>query len=129
MNALVADVSVAVEPEPVPVVMHRSVFRIAHGRDERRRSGPQIVVDRRWDLLRPAHFADAVATLVAEAARRGDLADVARSDPLHSFTESLAGPDLRTGLNHAPVLTRRVDELSAFPDVVRDGLLEINVLT
>ena len=40
--------------------------------------------------------------LVAEAARRRDLAEVARLDPLHGFLQPLARADLRAGL-HDPL--------------------------
>ena len=105
VDALVADVAVAVEVDPVPVVVDRAVLRVvAMRRHERRGAGPEVVVDRRRDRLRAGRLADAVAALVAEAARRGDLAEVARLHPLHRLAQPLAGADLRAGLHDAVVL-------------------------
>src|SRR5438874_13710080 len=105
MDALIAHVAIAVEIDPVPVVVDRAVLRVVWVRRcERRGTRPQIVVHRRGDRLRAGRLADAVTPLVAEAARRGDLAEVARLDPLHGLAQPLAGADLRAGLNDAVVL-------------------------
>ena len=112
----------------MPVVVHRTVLRVAFRRDELRGSAPQIVVDRRGYLLGTAALANAIATLVAEATRRGDLAEVARLDPFDGFAQSFAGANLRAGLDDAVVLRRRGDELAPLPHRVRYRLLEVDVL-
>src|SRR5207247_2452046 len=60
MNALVAEVAVAVVPDPMPVVMKS----LSADRRHRRRAAPEIVIDVRRRRLRSVHFADAGAALV-----------------------------------------------------------------
>ena len=119
VDALVADVAVAVQVDPVPVVVDGPFFGLSMRRHERRGAAPEVVVHRRGDRLRAGRLADAVAALVAEAARRGDLAEVARLDPLHGLAQPLAasGSACRPA---RPCCTScaAFDELAAFPHVV-----------
>src|SRR5687767_895812 len=129
MDALVADVAVAVEVDPVPVVVDRTPTRIVPlRRHERRRPAPLVVVHRRGDRLWAVRLADAVAALVAEATGHGDLAEVPRLDPLHRLAQPLARADLRARLDDLVVLLGGVHELAPLPHVVRDRLLDVHVL-
>ena len=55
VDALVADISRAVVPEPVPIVMEPGAARRAH----RRGTAPQIIIDSGGNRLRAVGFADA----------------------------------------------------------------------
>src|SRR2546423_1543953 len=74
----VADVAIAIEVNPVPVVVHRALgLRVAVRRHDGRRAGPEIVVDGGGHRRGTFGLPDAVAPLVTKAARRDDLAEVA----------------------------------------------------
>src|SRR5206468_1417535 len=122
--ALVAEVTVAVIPNPMPVVMEA----LAANRVHRRRAAPQVVIHARRSGLRAAYFADAGAGFVAEAADDGHFAEVAAVNPFDGFLDGLAGAALRAGLDDSVVFARRSDQLAAFPDVVGNGLLDIDIL-
>ena len=67
--------------------------------------------------------------LVAEAAGDLDLAEVAGAHPSRApRADALVRAALRAGLDDAVVFARRLDHLAAFPDVVRDRLLDVDVL-
>ena len=61
VNALIAQVAVAVIPNPVPIIMQM----FAHERLDGRRTAPEIVVDRLGDRLFSIDFPNAVPGLVA----------------------------------------------------------------
>jgi hypothetical protein len=86
VDALVAEVAVAVGPGPVPVVLELC----AHERAFRAGAAPEIVVDGFRNRLRAFGLADAGAALVAEAAREQDLSEIAFLHILHSFSEPFA---------------------------------------
>src|SRR5215813_5560247 len=66
VDALAAQVAVAVVPDPVPIVVDRAVPRVvAHRRLVRRRATPEVEVHRLGRLLGTAHLADAGPRLVA----------------------------------------------------------------
>src|ERR1019366_8402783 len=128
VNALVADVAVAVSPEPMPFVMHRAVlFGIAPRGQYRRGAAPHIVVDGGRNRLRAGGLADAVAPFVAQPARRDDLAEISGAHPGDGFLHTFAGTDLRAGLNDAVVFLRGGGELASFPDVMRNGFPNVNI--
>src|SRR5207247_660708 len=77
VDALVAEVAVAVVPDPVPVVVDGAVGRLAVRRVVRGGAAPQVVVHRGGRLLVTVHLADARPRLVAQAARQLHLADAA----------------------------------------------------
>ena len=84
VDALVADVAVAVVPEPVPVVVEAILRELVLGRG----AEPQVVVDaggHRLDRL----AADGVAPLEAEAAGHVDVADQAVAHLLDGFAARL----------------------------------------
>src|SRR5262249_13003728 len=123
VDALVAQVAVAVIPLPVPVV----VEALAHQRLHRRRPAPQVVVDRGRDRLFAGHLADAAARLVAEAARHLDLAELAGVQKLHRLAQAGAAAALRAGLADTVVPAGRLDDPPALADVVADWLLDVDV--
>src|SRR5205823_3032099 len=73
VDALVAEIAVAVVPEPVPIVVELR----PHERLVGSRPTPEIVIDGAGNRRRTSYLADAAARLVAEAARQGDLAQFA----------------------------------------------------
>ncbi len=117
VNALVAQVAVAVVPEPVPVVV-KTILREGV---LRRRAQPQVVVHaRRHRLFRLA--ADGVAPLVAHAAGHVDIADESVAQLLDhhpSDTRAL----LAAVLHNAIVLLRGSHDLLGLEHIVRAGLL------
>src|SRR5262249_8318846 len=124
MDALVAEVAVAVFPLPVPVV----VQVLAHQRPVRRRAAPQVVVDAGRDRLRAAHLADRAARLVAQAAGQLHLADLARVHVLDRLAQPPAGAALRARLADLVQLAGHFDNAPTLADVVADRLLDVDVL-
>jgi len=125
VDALVAEVAIAGVPHPVPVV----VEPFAHQGQLQRRAAPQVIVDLRRDRLRAIDLADGVPPLVAEAARDLDLAQVAGANPLDSSRD--AGPGrsaLGASLDNPIVFAGGFDRLAPLPDIVGDGLLDVDVL-
>ncbi len=128
MDTLVADVAVAVEINPVPVVVDRAVFRgIAVGWDEGRGAGPEIVIDRGGNGRRRAGESDAIAAFVAKTAGRSDFAEVAGLSPGDGLAEAFARADLSTGLGNAAGFLGGGDKLAAFPDVVGNGFFDVDI--
>src|SRR6185436_13208445 len=72
---------------------------------------------------------DAEPRIVAEAAGNLDLAELAFLQEFHRLLEPLVGAALGARLADLPVLARRLDDLPAFPDVVADGFLDVDVLS
>src|SRR5262249_28121767 len=102
VDALVAQVAVAVVPHPVPVVMEllaRQPLRL------RRRAAPQVIVGRGRDLaaLRRGR-ADAGPQLVAQAARQLDLAQLAGVQEGDGLAHAGGAAALGAGLADAAVL-------------------------
>src|SRR5262249_14950754 len=79
-------------------------------------------------LLRTGDMADAVAALVAQAARHRHLAKLAGTHKFNGLADARLAADLRAGLADLAVMPRRLHDAPAFPDVVADRLLDINVL-
>src|ERR1700733_14925485 len=114
VSTLVSQITIAVVPEPVPVVVEpifcEGVLR--------RRSGPQIVVNalrNRLHRFRP----NRVTPLVAEPSSHIHVPDNSTLHLLHSFADCGCGTDLGSVLDDAVVPLRRSHQLLAFPDVVR----------
>ena len=124
MDALVAHVAVAGVPVPMPIVVDAGTIEILL----LGRAAPEVVIERRGNLQRRFEFADAEPRLVAGAERVLDLAELAAADEGDGILEALAGARLGAALHEAVVLAGGLDHLPAFPDVVRDGLLDVDVL-
>src|SRR5262249_40627158 len=123
MNAVVAQFAGAVIPVPVPVV----VEPIRVERSLRRRPQPQVIVNARRHggiLL----VADGLALAGDPGADERHLAKFARTDKLGSAQDVRSAAALRPGLDDALVLARRLDHAPALDDVVRDRLLDVDVL-
>ena len=123
MNALVAQVAVAVGPLPVPVVMKPRPGQ----RRVRRRAKPQVVVYAGgYRVL--AEGADRRTPLVAQPPGHVDLADLAVVGILHRVAHAGHRAALRTGLADLVVLAGRLDHAAAFAHVVAHRLLDVHVL-
>src|SRR5438477_339640 len=125
VNALVAQIAVARRPHPMPVI----VEAFAHERFFGSRTTPQIVINVCGDRLRSIDLANAGAALVTEPTRAEDFSDVAFAQPGDALGDPGAGTGLGTGLHDAAILARRLDELPALPDVVRNWLLDIDIFS
>ena len=123
MDSLVAEIAVAVIPEPMPVV----VKALSLNRGHRRRAAPQIVINVGWRLLRGIDLADARAGFVTQAAGEDDSAEVTGANPLDGLLDREAGAALGAGLNDSLVFARGFDQLVAFPDFMADGLFHIDI--
>ena len=77
---------------------------------------------------RLVELADAGARLVAGAEGVLDFAELAALHEGDGLFEARAGARLRAALHDAVVLAGGLDHLPAFPDVVRHGLLDVDVL-
>ena len=96
-------------------------------RQLRSRPAPKIVIDRLGDRLLAGHFADAAAALVAGGVRQFHFADLAVVDVGHRIAHAASASALRSGLADLLELAGRLDDDSAFMDVVTDRLLDVNV--
>src|SRR5262249_47337913 len=83
MDALIAEVAVAVIPLPVPVVMELRAGQGVH----RRRPAPDVVVDVFRNGVGSAR-SDRRAALVAQAAGQLHFADSAGMDEIHQFARA-----------------------------------------
>lgn len=92
------------------------------------RAAPQVVVDLGRRLLRGIDLADRRPRLVAEAAGEGELAEVAFLQPGEGFFPGGLGAALEAVLDDHPEFRLRLGQLAAFPDVVGNRLLDINML-
>ena len=75
-----------------------------------------------------ADFADADSRAVNDGAGPADRAELAAAEILEGLVTGRAGAALRAHLDHAAVLAGRGDHLPAFPDVVGQRLLDVDVL-
>src|SRR4029079_10772469 len=123
VHALVAEVSIAGIPDPVPVV----VKAVARERLEWRRPGPQVVIDpaRNRFHRRPP---DRVASLEAQPARQVDAAERAVVKMPDRVDRGTCGTKLCPVLHDAAVLFGGTHQLPALPEIVRARLLDVDVL-
>src|SRR5262249_2606178 len=124
MNALVAQVAVAVVPLPMPVV----VETLAEHGTVRGRAAPQVVVDRLRDRLRAVYLADTFAPVIAQGARDLHLAELAGTKVGDGVADSLVSATLCASLADTPILAGDLDEAPALADIVADRLLDVDVL-
>src|ERR1051325_1309983 len=124
VDALIAEVAIAVVPEPMPVVVELAAAQFVL----RRGTAPDVVINCLGHRLRAFGQADGVAALVAQSATDDDLAELALLHQLHRFGDVAAAAALRASLHDAVVLARGLDNFAAFPNVVRHGLLDVHVL-
>ena len=123
VDALVADVTVAVVPVPVPVVVEPVPVEGPLGR----RPEPEVVVNAgRHRLI--LEVADRVAPLVAEPFGHVDLSEGAAAEALDGALAAGIAPLLHAVLDDHFVLPGGLDELLAFEKVVAHGLLDGHVL-
>src|SRR5579884_2673484 len=94
---------------------------------QRRWSRPQIVIHRFWNWLRPGGFADGGAPFVTKPAHKFDLSEVPLLQPLNGLPDARAGTALCAGLDDLAALAGGLDQLPAFPNVMRHWLLHIDV--
>ena len=124
VDALVADVAAAGWPDPVPIVVEVFAHERLHGSG----AAPEVVVDAGGDGLGAAHFTDAGARLIAEAASVEDFAEFAALKILDQFAIADIGTALGAVLDDAVIFGHGFDALAAFPDVVADGLFDVDIL-
>jgi hypothetical protein len=62
------------------------------------------------------------------AASDFDFSDIALVNPLKGFFQAVIGAALSAGLDDAIIFASGLDELSALPDVVGNGLFQIDIL-
>jgi len=123
VHALVAEVSIAGIPDPVPVV----VKAVVRERLEWRRPGPQVVIDparNRFHRRSP----DRVASLEAQPARQVDAAERAVVKMPDRVDRGACGTELPAVLHDAAVLFSGTHQLPALPEIVRARLLDVDVL-
>src|SRR5690348_9471192 len=120
MDALVAQIAIAVIPEPVPVVMKSVAGELV----QRRRAEPEVVVHARGHRL-DRLAADGVAPLEAQPARHIDLADNALAQLLGGLARD-ARAAIGAVLHQAVVLLSRGDDLPRLEHVVRARFLYVN---
>ena len=124
VDAVVPHLAVARVPEPVPLV----VQLLAHERLLGGRAAPEVVIHgarrRRGRVDRPDTVAGPVHQRVGEA----DGPELAAAQAVEHPAEERARPVLGADLDHAAVLAGRRHHLLPFPQVVRERLLDVDVL-
>ena len=122
VDALVADVSVAGVPNPMPVIVEAVLGEGLHGGG----ACPEVVVDAsRHRLL--FGVSDRVPPFVAKPAREVNVSNQAVPHLLHSFDNRLAGAAVRAVLHNPVVLLDGAQQLPAFPPVVGERLFDVDV--
>src|SRR5579871_2667692 len=122
MDSLVSEVSVAVIPEPVPVIVKTVTRELML----RRGTKPQIVVHACGHGL-DGLSADGVAPLKAQPARHVNIADYALAQLLHRLARN-TGTAVRTVLHQTVIFLRGRHDLLRFKHVVGARLLYVYVL-
>ena len=124
VDAVVPHLAVAGVPEPVPLV----VQLLAHERLLGGRAAPEVVIHgarwRRGRFDRPDTVAGPVNQRVGEA----DGPELAAAEAVEHPAEERARPVLGADLDHAAELAGRRHHLLPFPQVVRERLLDVDVL-
>src|ERR1700730_5285488 len=123
MRSLIAQISAAVVPKPMPVV----VKPIFVERTERRWAEPQIVMHAgRCAAIR--FVADGVSRLEAKSLGHVDLAASTLVPQLHrSLYRSIAAV-LGAGLYQPVIFSCGIDDLPPLPNIVRNGFFYVNIL-
>src|SRR6266436_1980537 len=98
MDALIAQVAVAIVPKPVPIIVDGAEAGFAMRRLEGRGPAPEVIIHGFRRLLRSVDFADAVPRLVAEAARHVNLAEFAGLEKIHRLSNTGGAANLRARL-------------------------------
>ena len=123
VRAPVAHFAVAGVPIPMPVV----VEALAEERLVLRRAKPEIVIHRGRRREGRLALPDGFAHAVVIAAHVFDFSEHAAVEVGFDFILQRIAALLRAALHDAVVFARGFDELAAFPDVVGDGFLDVNV--
>ena len=100
----------------------------AHQRLDFRRAVPQILVDVRRPRRFLGHFADARTAFVAKGAGVFHFAERIGFQPGQRIGEPDSAAALHAHLHDPLVGVGGLHELTAFPDIVRDGLFDIHIL-
>ena len=119
---LIADVTVAGIPDPMPVVVKSIAGEGLH----RCGTGPQVVVDPGRHRFR-LRMSNAGPPFVAECAGQIGIAYGAVVYPLDGFDHAGIGARLAPMLAYSVVLLHRPHQLTPFKPVVRAGLLHVNI--
>ena len=124
MDPLVADITVAIVPVPVPVVMHEVLRERSHGS----RSAPEIVVKSLGDRG-DALVSDVTAAAEDQSARHIYPADESVLQMVHRFADGQRTAQLHAVLYDAVIFIGRLDHLFAFMDIMRSRFLHIHILS
>ena len=124
VRILVAEIAVAGEVRPVPVV----VEFLARRHVGRGRSCPEIEVEPRRDRGGRIDQADAVSLPVADGPCRLDRSELAALHEVESLSHAAHAAALHAHLAHAAELPRPLRDHAAFLDVVAAGLFDVHIL-
>jgi hypothetical protein len=124
VDTLVAEIAVACWPDPMPII----VQSLAHQGFFGSRSAPKIVVDGWRNRRRTIHFSNAGPAFIAQTPRADNLAKVSVAYPLNALSNAAAGTALGARLNNAIVFACSEDSLTAFPNLMRNGLFDVDIL-
>src|SRR5437016_761091 len=127
VNTLVADLAIAVVPQNVPTGAARLRVSFPRIRDLGRRAEPRVPVQACRNGI-DCHLSSAGPRLVGETSRHVDPPDHALLQLGHSFHNVWAGAVLSPMLNDAIVLVGRLDNLLTFGEIMRAGLLHVDIL-
>src|SRR5262249_13754021 len=123
VNIVVAQLTVARVPEPVPVVVKLRPRQRTH----RRGPGEEIIIHARGDFVL-AGSADGIAPAIDDAAGQFHFAQLALVNVLDGFGRGFVRAVLGSALADAAVLARRLHDAPAFADIVAHRLLDVHIL-
>ena len=124
VDALVAYITIAIVPMPMPVVVNEVFAERTHWG----RSTPEVVVQSRRNR-RDAFVANVWPSAVHQSAGHVYPSDQAFFEMLDRFADGNRAAQLHTVLHNAVVFISCFDHLLALVNIVRGGLLHVNVFT
>ena len=124
VDAVVAHLAVAGLPEPVPLV----VQLLAHQRPLGGRAAPEVVIDGGGTGVGASTLPMPSRARYTMRVGEADGPELAAAQVLERLAKDRARSALRAHLDHAAVLSGRGHHLPAFPHVVGERLLDVDVL-
>ena len=124
MNALVSQFAVPVGPLPVPVVVEMWSGQRCGGRWPE----PEIIVDVLRDGIN-SRWSNRWTLFVADGAGVIDATDPPATHEFHGFDHTRIRARLHSRLADALVVPSGLHQATAFPDVVTDRLLDVDIFT
>lgn len=125
VNALVTEVTIAVVPNPVPVVVELLAKQI----ELRGRTAPEVEVDAFGDWLGATDLFDGTPRFVAGSAAVLEFPERIPFQPFDGGFESAGGTALGSALDNSVIFQRSSCELSSFPNGVGYRFFDVDIFS